>query len=90
VNQKFLEIKYINERKHSKKQETDDYCKNQGNSHQVPPAHVQRVYYREDWPAAKISQRNQYVSVPTWDRMVDDSAVGGVRYVPVERSTDAA
>ena len=31
-------------------------------------------FYREDWPAAKISQRNQYVSVPTWDRMVDDSA----------------
>jgi hypothetical protein len=26
------------------KQETDNYCKNQGNSHKVPPAQAQRVY----------------------------------------------
>jgi len=39
VNQKFFEIKYINESKHSKKHETDDYRKNQGNSHMFLQPH---------------------------------------------------
>jgi hypothetical protein len=33
MNHKFFEIKYISKSKHSKQHKTDDYHKNQGNSH---------------------------------------------------------
>ena len=53
----------LSKSKHSKKHKTDDYRKNQGNSH-VPPAHAQQVFYlpRDYWPT---SDKDVLYSFPT-------------------------